>query len=190
MTPQPKLILLNGAAGVGKTTIARMYRDQHPLALSIEGDELIAMIGSWLQYENQARDCVLDFTLAMANSHLQQGYDVIVPYLLTAAEDAEAFEALAQQHGAQFFEILLMADKQEAIRRLYARGRWGEPNAPPLTAQDQPVAESLYDRMMAAATTRPRTIAVPSAKDDAAGTYRSLMQALANPPQPQQQPGA
>ena len=41
-----KVILLNGFAGAGKTTLARKYIDSHPLSIVIEGDELIVNIGS------------------------------------------------------------------------------------------------------------------------------------------------
>lgn len=42
-----KLIMLNGAAAVGKTTMADRYAADHPLVLNIAGDQLIAMIGCW-----------------------------------------------------------------------------------------------------------------------------------------------
>ena len=50
-----KVILLNGFAGAGKTTIAKRYIDQHPLSVVIEGDELIVNIGNWVAQEDEAR---------------------------------------------------------------------------------------------------------------------------------------
>lgn len=52
---QPKFILLNGFAGAGKTTIAKRYLADHPLAFLIEGDELIVNLGHWLELEEKAR---------------------------------------------------------------------------------------------------------------------------------------
>jgi 2-phosphoglycerate kinase len=42
-----KLILLNGFAGVGKSTIAQKYISETPLTLCLEGDIVMGMIGCW-----------------------------------------------------------------------------------------------------------------------------------------------
>jgi len=81
----PKIILINGFAGSGKTTIARMYTDNHPLAMLIEGDELIVNIGGWLDNEPQARDLVFELSKKMLDTALSFGYDVVLPYLVVDA---------------------------------------------------------------------------------------------------------
>ncbi len=47
MNNRPKRILLGGFARCGKSTIAERYISEHPLALYIEGDEIITKIGQW-----------------------------------------------------------------------------------------------------------------------------------------------
>jgi DNA transposition AAA+ family ATPase len=56
---KPKLILLYGFASSGKTTLSKKYISEHPLALSIEGDQIINMMGQWRANENEARELVL-----------------------------------------------------------------------------------------------------------------------------------
>jgi len=174
----PKLILLNDAAAVGKTTIAQRYATEHPLTLDFAGDVLIEMISGWRERENEARQYVFAMTLAAVEAYLETGHDVLVQYLLTDASHAAAFEAVAQEAGAAFHEVMLETDKATAVRRLLARGRWGEPNSPQLTEADIPDIESLFDRMITATSDRPNTERIPVTEGDIEGTYQSFVTAL------------
>ena len=43
----PRLILLNGPPGVGKSTIALLYAQGHPLALNLDIDLVRRQLGRW-----------------------------------------------------------------------------------------------------------------------------------------------
>lgn len=169
---------MNGFAGVGKSTIAKRYIDEHPLALDIEGDRIIVMLGQWQKFEDDARKHIFELTKAMASTHLKFGNDVILTYLLTNAEHAAAFETLAHEHGADFFEILLTAEKADAIGRLMERGLWGEEGTEPLTEKDLPTIEALYDAMIIETAKRPNTKSVPVLKGDIDHTYQAVLEAI------------
>jgi deoxyadenosine/deoxycytidine kinase len=173
---KPKLILLNGFAGVGKTTIARRYKDNHPLSLSIEIDELIVMLGQWLTYEEKAREYVFELTKSMIAAHLRAEKNVLLPYLLTNASHAEAFEEIATTQNAQFYEVFLSVDKEDAVERLMARGTWGEAGTPPITKYDLPVINTLFDTMMEATSKRTRTIYIHPLKNDIETTYKEFLE--------------
>lgn len=142
-----RLILLNGFAGSGKTTIGKEYINEHPLTLLIEGDELIVNIGQWLSYELEARGHVFELTKVMTKTHLAAGRDVVLPYLVVDASHVVAFEQIAKSHDADFYEFLLFNGKDTAIKRLMKRGTWGEAGQDPLAEKDKPVIEALYDTM-------------------------------------------
>jgi len=178
MTTQPKLIILNGFAGIGKTTIARRYIDEHPLDLSLEGDTIIVMLGQWLTYEEKAREYVIALLKSMAATHLRHGRSVLLPYLLTNARHAEEFERIARQQNARFFEIYLFLEKEEALCRLLERGTWGEPGLPTITEKDLPEMSKLYDTMTAATVKRPKTIMLHPLKDDIDQTYKAFLEAI------------
>ncbi|KKQ41965.1 MAG: hypothetical protein US60_C0026G0004 [Microgenomates group bacterium GW2011_GWC1_37_8] len=180
MSPKPKLIILNGFAGSGKTTIAKRYIDAHPLAINIEGDEIIAMIGKWKTNYKKARVCVYEHTKIIIATHLKLRYDVVVPYLLVDASHAEVFEKIAAENSSNFYEILLYTEKEEAIKRLMERGTWGEKDLPDLTEKDIPKITDLFDRLVKATAKRPNTITLKVRKDDIDGTYRDFKEIIEN----------
>jgi len=174
----PKLILLNGYAGVGKTTIAKRYIEHHPLTLNIEGDQIIIMLGQWLSHEEQAREYVFALTKSMITTHLNSGKTVILPYLLVNAHHAEEFESIAKQNGASFFEVYLSIEKETAIKQLMERGTWGEVGLPPLTEKDYPEINKLYDMMVEETAKRPQTITIHPLRKDIDGTYKLFLRAI------------
>ena len=178
MKIQPKLILLNGFAGVGKTTIAKRYIDDHPLTLSIEGDEIIVMFGQWLTHEEQAREYVFALTKSMIDTHLRHGRTVLLPYLLTNAQHAEAFGNIAAKQTAHFYEIFLTVNKEDAIERLLARGVWGEAGSPALTEKDLPVITTLYDTMIRETGKRLQTTSIHPFRNDIDRTYNAFLEAI------------
>lgn len=144
---QIKLILLNGFAGNGKSTIGKRYIKEHPLALMIEGDEIIVNLGDWLANENEARKIIFELTKSLIDTHLRLGYDVILPYLVTNKNHVNAFREIANKHDAKFYNFLLHNEKPTAIRNLLKRGTWGEAGLDPLSDKDMPAIEDLYDKM-------------------------------------------
>lgn len=172
---KPKVILLNGFAGSGKTTIARMYVDNHPLAIVIEGDELIVNIGDWLDHEDEARDLVFALTKEMLRTALRLGHDVIVPYLVTNPEEVADLEQIAKSSDSQFFEIYLATHKDHAIQRLLSRGTWGEAGLPPLTKDDAPRITELYNHMEAALKSRPNQTHIQVQEGSPMETYQELV---------------
>lgn len=174
----PQLILINGPAGIGKTTIAQRYIAEHPFALLASVDDVVGALGQWLTHEPAARKLAFSLVTSMVTTHLKTGHDVVVPLLLEDPAEADVLATIAQSGGATFFEFALLADKPEAIQRMFEKGAWGEPGSPPLTAHDAPIIEGLYDRMQAALAQRPHTVRITSVKNDIDGTYQKLLAAL------------
>ncbi|HTI20015.1 MAG TPA: AAA family ATPase, partial [Kutzneria sp.] len=72
------LLLLNGPPGVGKSTVAARYVDDHPLALNLDIDVLRAQLGRWQDDLESAGLVARDLAVAMARTHLLAGHDVVV----------------------------------------------------------------------------------------------------------------
>lgn len=152
---RPKLILLNGFAASGKTTIARKYIQEHDMAFAIEADTLVDNIGNWLQHIEETRQLGFELTKAMVRAYLPSGHDVVLPYLVTDAKEVAAFELIAHECDADYYEAALYNNRPDAIARLLKRGRWGEASSPPLTDKDMPVIEAMLTRMETALKQRP-----------------------------------
>lgn len=178
MSSKQKLIILNGFSAGGKSTIAQRFVDDHPLAINIEGDEIISMIGRWKDHYDEARKCVFPHTKAMIETHLGLGYDVVVPYLLVNPNQAEEFEKIARNGGARFFEMLLFTNKKKAIERLMKRGRWGEEGLPDITEKDRPEIEELYNKMEEATSKRKNTMVIKVKIDDIDHTYKKFLELI------------
>jgi len=174
----PKLILLDGFAGVGKTTLAKRYVADHPLAMDLEGDEIIVMLGQWLTHEAEARELLFGIGKAMISTHLTSGHDVVVPCLPTNVQHQKAFADIARRTGAQFFEVVLVTEREEAIQRLLKRGTWGEEGTDPLTEADLPVIEKLYDDMARTLAERPDAVRISSVEDGHDDTYQQFLAAV------------
>ena len=106
-----RLILVNGMPGVGKSTLAARYRDQHPGVLCLESDVLRRWIGGDpAEHAEAARH----LSLALAGAHLATGHDVVVPQLVARLDQLERFEYVAAEAGAELVEILLVDDAVES----------------------------------------------------------------------------
>lgn len=174
--PTPTLLFINGPVGVGKTTIAQRYVDEHRLSLLLSEDHLVGSMGQWLANEAVARELAFQHLILIAAHHLRAGYDVVVPFLMTNAAQAQKLQDMALQNGAAFFECALLISKEEMIERAISRGTWGEPGSPPLTKEDVPILTDLFDRFSSALNERPDSIRIISKRDDIDGMYKKLME--------------
>lgn len=176
-----KVILLNGFAGSGKSTIARKYVDAHPLSMVIESDELIVNIGGWLAHEDQAWPLVFSLTKSMISTALALGHDIILPYLVRDADRAAEIEEIARTSGATFYEFYLSVPKDRAIQKLLDRGIWGEPGAPPITNDDIPLINEIYDLMDGQLQKRPKQIHIEIEEGSPEATYQKILDYIASP---------
>jgi predicted kinase len=81
----PRLVHLNGPPGIGKSTLARRYVDDHPLAFCLDIDAFRRLIGRWDEYEEQSGLLARAMAIEMATTHLSAGYDVVVPQYVARA---------------------------------------------------------------------------------------------------------
>jgi hypothetical protein len=126
----PRLILINGPPACGKSTMARMYADGHPLALVLDVDQVRGCLGRWrkdLPSAGAPRGRSRWPRLAPPARRARRGPARLLgrPDFLTGLERA------ARGAGAGFAEIILMARTTCCARSLIARPWPSLPASPP-----------------------------------------------------------
>jgi len=175
----PRLILLNGPPGIGKSTLAQLYADEHPGVL-IGVDRVRALIGGWLERFTETGQIVRPIALSMAATHLRGGRDVVMPQCLCDLSEIERFEKAAHDSGAAFCQIVLMDTRERSLERFYRRGDNGEH---PWHQQVQQIVERgggqallarMHDQLTAVLAARPDAVVVPSTAGAVQRTYKAL----------------
>ena len=162
------LILLNGPPGAGKSSVARMYVEEHPLTLDLDLDRIRDLIGQWREDPHNAGILTRRMAIAAARVHLKEGHDVIVPQMLVRPDFIVQLEELAHAVAVDFVEIVLLDTKANCLRRFEERGDLATP-------RDQ--LEAMYDRLIALLPERSGA-AVIHVRGDAAQSYRDVMEYL------------
>ena len=170
-----KLILINGFNASGKTTIAKKYIADHSLAMIIEADALVDNIGDWTNHRDEIRQLAFELTKAMIRAYLPSGHDVVLPYIVTSSEEAEQFESIACDCGADYYEIVLYNERSDAIARLLERGKWGGATSPLITDADMPIIEEDFRKMEAVLEKRPQAKKLLLKGVGPDSTYRQLL---------------
>lgn len=117
----PTLIHLNGPAGVGKSTLAQRYVEEHPGVLDLDIDRVVSLIGGWQNDFFASLAPARRIAIAMAETHLASDHDVVMPQLVTRLDEAQRFEAAASRVGGNYIEIALVVDPLEQVRRFRAK---------------------------------------------------------------------
>jgi predicted kinase len=117
----PRLIILNGPPGIGKSTVALRYIEGHPMTLSLEQDVVRGLLGGWRTRETESGALARDLCVAMARIHLLAGHDVVVPQFVANPDYLDRLSELARDTGAQHIEFVLLDDLGSAERRFHAR---------------------------------------------------------------------
>ncbi len=184
-----RLIHLNGAPGIGKSTLARRYVDDHPGTFNCDIDVLRRLVGGWKTDFYRTGSLVRSASLAMIGAYLASSNDVVLPQMLLDPAELMRFRAAANHSGAAFFECVLTADRDESVRRYHRRTR-RHPDDPWLQQVDRVIQEAggddalrcmvdtLLNKIRDRADDPDSAVAVRSIEGDIEVTYRALLQAL------------
>jgi predicted kinase len=176
-----RLILLNGAPGVGKSTLATRYAAEHPGTLRCDIDVLRTMIGGWEDDYAGAGGLIRPAALGLIAAYLQESGDVVLPQLIARPTELAKFERAASDAGAEFVHVLLLAGPETCHVRFEARGT----DQPHLRATRQTVEEAggvevvagYRQALVELAAGRPDTLQV-DASGSADQTYAAVLAAI------------
>ncbi len=116
-----RLVVINGAPGSGKSTVAHALAQREPLALALDVDQLKHALGGWASDPTASGLHARRLALALADEQLRSGRDVFVGQYLARPEFLEALEDLARRRSAAFDEFVLDVDAERLHARLLGR---------------------------------------------------------------------
>jgi predicted kinase len=180
----PRLILVNGIPGSGKSALGRRYLDDHQLALALDIDVVRSMLGDSLGEPVKSGLAARDLAYAMASVHLRAGHDVFVSQFLGRLEFVEVLDGLAAAIGVPFVEVALVTAVNEAAGRL--RQRSGDSDRPEHrdaailldTAGGPDALFEFHSRLQDVVRSRPNTHRVSVVDGDLEQTYQALLRVL------------
>jgi predicted kinase len=116
-----RLVLINGAPGSGKSTIAHALALEKSMTLALDIDGIKHSLGRWDEDPLASGLHARRLTLALASEQLRAGFDVVISQYLARSPFIGDLERLAERHGAQFYEFVLDLDAAVLARRLAER---------------------------------------------------------------------
>lgn len=171
--------------GIGKSTLARRYADDHPSTLDCDIDVLRSLVGGWRDDFGLAGALVRPAALAMITAYLREGQDVVLPQMILLPEELGRFEGAALAADASFVEVLLRTDRETVAARFGRRGADGVDAS--WHDHVRGVVEEMggeamlldcHDRLEALAADRPGAVVVDSREGAVDETYTALLRAL------------
>lgn len=174
------LIHLNGAPGVGKSTIADRYLADHPGVLNCDIDRLRCLVGGWTDDFVAAGEVVRPLALAMIRTHLDRGRDVLLPQLLADEGERSVFRLAAVGAGHRYLQVVLQSQPGQASARFHGRSDEDPLHAVVRAVVDRDggaAAIDDVDRRLARVAEGSETVRV-DASGDVESTYRAVVAAI------------
>ena len=179
-TSAPLVLHLNGAPGVGKSTLAKRWADAHPGTLLLDPDALRTWVSGWRDQFVETGARIRPVALAMLSAYVADGGPVVLAQLLADEGELARFESTAVDAGGEFVEVFLEAD--DVAERFWSR----RADEPWLEAVHALVTESGPDhldqyvaRLAALASRRPGAIRLPTRAGQIEAAYDALAAAVA-----------
>lgn len=178
----PRLLLLNGLPGVGKSTLADRFPVALPRWVVLDADRIRrTMRGELSQTVDAARGQVL----ARAAAHLGDGEDVVVPQLVARVDQLVRFEQVAFDRRADLVHVLLVDAGGDPVGRFHRRGGddpWHTEVRGLVERQGGGDVLAGYAKGLAQVVAERRDVRfVRSVEGDPDGTWAALVDAVARP---------
>jgi hypothetical protein len=162
--------------------LARRYVDEHPGSLNLDIDTVASLIGGWRHDFFGVLPAARNIAVAMAETHLRSGFDVVLPQLLMIVDEVQRFELVAERAGAAFVEVALTVGPVEQMNRFAIKAQDSEVNLQIDLAVAAEGGVELLERLRLQLGTyleqRPATTLLDTTSTDASESYAQMLAIL------------
>lgn len=117
-----KLIVINGPAGVGKSTVASILHGQLKPSYLLSCDTIRRFLNDYHEFPKQGRDLRNRIVLGVLDNLLQDDLTVILDQLHTDASMLDEYASIGNKHQAEVYEYFLwVSSDEELLHRFRAR---------------------------------------------------------------------
>lgn len=117
----PKLIILDGARGAGKSTVSSLLKEKMDNTIFV-GLDMIRNLITKSKATDDFNAIAFDAIFAITDSFLSNGVNVVIDSGITKERDKK-FKDIAQIHKADIFMYYLSAPKETLWDRIQKRGQ-------------------------------------------------------------------
>lgn len=123
MNSKPFLLLINGTAGVGKTTLAKKIHETYEMSYFMHLDTMKKQFSHFRNHIRESIDRNIQIASITAEYLLSKQYPVIVEKMLWGTQgNIEDLNTVAKKLNVPFIEIVLTAEKEIVLSRANERG--------------------------------------------------------------------
>jgi hypothetical protein len=141
----------------------------------------VGLIGGWRDNFSAALGIARAHGLALATRHLREGYDVVLPQLVTSHDQGPRFEEAAREADATYIEVALLVDDDEHLRRLRGKQPTNEVEAliqAKLEDRDSNLVDRIGRHLDEYLAERPQTIRLDTTGLSEDASYERFLVAL------------
>ena len=122
---KPKLIIIRGYSGTGKSTVSKMFAEKYRWAL-IKSDYFFFGINPYHKHPKSDYEITFDNILDCIKNYMEKNKNIIIEGALVAVNkndpvDIRKLINLGKRHGYKIFRFVFVAKKKVTTRRMKKR---------------------------------------------------------------------
>ena len=136
-----RLIVINGPAGVGKSTVGNLIHDEQKPSYLLDGDDIRRYLNNYHEFPREGRTLRNKQIISMLDVLLAEDLTVVLVMLHTDNVMLDKYVNLGIKHGAEINEVFLWVQNKETLLDRFSKRDSGPTRHPNSVLTSERVAE-------------------------------------------------